>query len=160
MRPEAVLDRLNSVRRVGPDRWMAQCPHHTDSTASLSIRIAPDGRLLLHDFGAGCRFEEIVRSLGLMARDFAPSGPPPAPGTWRPRPRGLSQEAREDVLALWSLSDAIRRAFSLAQQARRVACQLGASERVWALLEGATRHEVFALAAEAELDEILMGRIA
>jgi hypothetical protein len=79
---------------------------------------------------------------------------------WRPRPRGLSHEGREDILALWSVSDAIRRAYRLARDARRVACQLSETERIWGLLVGVARHETLAMAAEAELDEILRERIA
>ena len=63
-------------------------------------------------------------------------------------------------MALWSLSDSIRRAYRLGREARRVACRLGPIERVWVLLEGAARHETIAMATEAELDEVLRGRIA
>jgi hypothetical protein len=158
-RVTAVLDRLEGVRPSGRDRWIARGRCHDDARASLSIHCTPAGRVLVHCF-AGCRFDEILQSIGLAARDLAPSGPPPAPGTWPSRPRGLCGEAREDILALWSLSDGIRRAYRLATDARRVACQLGESERVWALLEGAARQETLAMAAEAEFDDILRGRIA
>lgn len=61
---EALLGRLEGVKRVGPDRWIACCPSHEDRRPSLSIRELPDGRVLLHDF-AGCSATEITAAVGL-----------------------------------------------------------------------------------------------
>src|SRR5580658_345522 len=51
--------------------WSSKCPAHDDSSPSLSINLAGDGRLLLHCF-AGCRVEDIVETLGLQMRDLFP----------------------------------------------------------------------------------------
>ena len=40
------------------------CPAHQDLNPSLSIKVAADGKLLLHCF-AGCRFEDIIKAAGL-----------------------------------------------------------------------------------------------
>jgi hypothetical protein len=88
LRPEPVgahdiLERLEGVRASGSDRWMARCPAHGDRTASLSVRLGDDGRVLLHCF-SGCEFREIVEALDLRPEQlFPPSDRPFVP---RPRP--------------------------------------------------------------------------
>lgn len=67
-----LLDRLDKVRQVAPGRWMAQCPAHQDKSPSLSIRELDDGRILLHDFGAGCAAGDILASIGLTLSDLFP----------------------------------------------------------------------------------------
>jgi len=47
--------------------WIDRCPGHDDRTPSLSIKLAPDGRLLLHCH-AGCRFEDILAAAGISGR--------------------------------------------------------------------------------------------
>jgi len=64
MNVDALLSRLNGVKRTGKDRWLARCPAHDDKSPSLSIRELPDGRILLHDF-ASCSIEEILNSVEL-----------------------------------------------------------------------------------------------
>lgn len=64
MTADALLDRLDGVRRVGPGRWLAKCPAHEDGRASMSIRELDDGRVLVHDF-AGCDVESILAAVGL-----------------------------------------------------------------------------------------------
>ena len=61
---EMVLDRLEAVRRVGYDRWMAKCPAHEDRRASLSVRALDDGRTLVHCF-ALCTAEEVLKAIGV-----------------------------------------------------------------------------------------------
>ena len=67
-----ILDRLDGVRRTGPDRWIARCPAHADQNPSLSIREGDDGRVLIYCF-TGCGAIEILDALGL---DFADLFPP------------------------------------------------------------------------------------
>jgi len=49
--------------RLGADpsrgRGIVKCPAHADRIASLSWKLADDGRILLHCF-VGCTFGEIV----------------------------------------------------------------------------------------------------
>lgn len=63
---------------------MAKCPAHGDRTASLSVRVSDDGRILLHDFG-GCTFREIVATLGLEPQQLFPARDRPS-ARWRRRP--------------------------------------------------------------------------
>jgi len=69
-----LLDRLDGVKRIGVDRWLARCPAHDDKHPSLSVRELDGGRLLLHDF-AGCSVAEIVASMGLELSDLFPERP-------------------------------------------------------------------------------------
>jgi hypothetical protein len=73
MSADALLSRLNKVKRVGPGRWMACCPAHPDKTPSLSIREADGGTVLINDFG-GCGAAEIMAAVGL--EDFSELFPP------------------------------------------------------------------------------------
>ena len=71
MSADALLSRLDAVRRTGPGRWIGLCPAHDDSSPSLSIRECDDGRILLHDF-AGCAVDDIVAAVGLTLADLMP----------------------------------------------------------------------------------------
>ena len=64
MSADALLSRLENVKRTGAGRWIARCPAHDDRRASLSIREIEDGRILLHDF-AGCPVEDVLSAVGL-----------------------------------------------------------------------------------------------
>lgn len=66
-----LLDRLDKLRKTGQSTWLACCPAHDDRTASLSIREADDGRVLVHCF-AGCSVHEVVASVGLDIADLFP----------------------------------------------------------------------------------------
>jgi putative DNA primase/helicase len=59
--PDDVLGRLDGVRRSG-NGWVARCPGHDDSHASLSVSTGHDGRPLLFCH-AGCDFEDVARKL-------------------------------------------------------------------------------------------------
>jgi hypothetical protein len=72
MSAEILLSKLDKVKRTGPGRWLACCPAHADKGPSLSIREMDDGRILLHDFGAGCSVHEIVQAVGLDIAELFP----------------------------------------------------------------------------------------
>ncbi|HSD42364.1 MAG TPA: hypothetical protein VLD36_10895 [Burkholderiales bacterium] len=74
MSADAVLSRLDRVRRVGDDRWVAACPSHADKSPSLSIRELEDGRVLVHDFG-GCSVEQVLSAIGMELADLYPKRP-------------------------------------------------------------------------------------
>ncbi len=74
MSADALLSRLDGVRRTGTGRWLARCPAHEDKSPSLSVRETDDGRVLLHDF-AGCNVEEILGAVGLTFDALFPERP-------------------------------------------------------------------------------------
>ena len=74
MSAEILLQRLDKVRRTGPDRWIASCPTRTDKNPSMTIRELPDGRVLVHDFG-GESVHEILAAVGLELSDLFPKNP-------------------------------------------------------------------------------------
>jgi len=71
---DALLSRLDGVRRTGTGRWLARCPAHEDKSPSLSIRELDDGRILLHDF-AGCEVEHVLGTIGLTFDALFPERP-------------------------------------------------------------------------------------
>jgi hypothetical protein len=64
MSAATLLERLDGVKKTGPDRWVARCVVHEDRSPSVSVRELPDGRVLVHCF-AGCKNEEILDAIGL-----------------------------------------------------------------------------------------------
>lgn len=61
---DGLLSRLDGVKRTAPGKWIAKSPTRKERTASLSIRLTDDGRVLLHDFG-GDEAADILAALGL-----------------------------------------------------------------------------------------------
>lgn len=51
--------------------WMARCPAHNDTRASLSIGAGDDGRVLLKCF-AGCATDAVIAAAGLTMADLQP----------------------------------------------------------------------------------------
>lgn len=76
---EILLSRLQKVRSLGANRWLACCPAHDDRRPSLRIR-DDDGRILVRCMSHGCGFVDIVTALGMSASDFFPPGPAPING--------------------------------------------------------------------------------
>jgi hypothetical protein len=67
MKVEAILGRLNGVRRNGAG-WMARCPAHEDRSPSLSIR-NEDRKILLYCF-AGCSIEAVCAGLEIKVSEL------------------------------------------------------------------------------------------
>lgn len=59
-----LISRLDGSKRTGAGRYLAKCPAHEDSTASLSVRELDDGRILVHCF-AGCDVHSVLGAVGL-----------------------------------------------------------------------------------------------
>jgi hypothetical protein len=72
MSADILLSRLTRVRKTGPGRWVACCPSHgKGSNTALAVRLLPDGRVLLHDFG-GCEIESVLAAIGMTVADLFP----------------------------------------------------------------------------------------
>lgn len=69
--PNALLNRLDGVRQLRPDRWQAKCPAHDDRTPSLSITLVED-RILLHCHTGTCEVSAILAAMGLTWADICP----------------------------------------------------------------------------------------
>lgn len=94
MSANALLARLDAVRRTGPDRWIARCPAHPDKKPSLAIRELDDGRVLLHDF-AGCAVEDVLAALALTFDALYPERP-------------TDHNPRKRIPKPWRASDVVR----------------------------------------------------
>lgn len=71
MNAHEILSRFEKVRQHGDNRWSACCPAHPDKTPSLAIRLADNGRWLIHDFG-GCETQAVLTAVGLQFSDLMP----------------------------------------------------------------------------------------
>lgn len=80
MSPTAAVRPLDRVLAALPDPkrdgagWRARCPSHEDRRASLGIREAEDGRVLMR-CRAGCKTEAVVAALGLTWGALYPDRP-------------------------------------------------------------------------------------
>ena len=104
MSVEVLLDRLDGVRRTGPNSWMARCPAHPDRNPSLSVSVK-DGRVLVHCF-AGCHPDAVLGAVDLTWKDLREPNPwawSPLPSRPRPKtePEGPSPEDRKRWESLW-----------------------------------------------------------
>ena len=92
---------------------MWSCPVHQDRTPSLSIREAPDGRILFHCH-AGCSQDAVLEALGLTGRDLFPDSGARPGGHGRsssglaPKRGEQSEESVGDGLTLAQYADAKR----------------------------------------------------
>lgn len=74
MSADALLSRLDKVKRTGPGRWVACCSAHADRRPSLAVRELGDGRTLLHCF-AQCPVEDVLGAVGLDYDALFPERP-------------------------------------------------------------------------------------
>lgn len=78
-----LLPKLNNVRKTG-DSWMAQCPAHEDSTASLAIAYG-DTQPVVITCHATCERDEILAKVGLTWADLCnPQERQKQAGEWSP----------------------------------------------------------------------------
>lgn len=97
-----ILDRLEKVRQVKPDSWVACCPAHDDRSPSLAISDKGD-RVLMHCYG-GCTFDEIRAALGMQPHEFFADGKAPkaaAPGV---SIRSLNAALVRELVLCWVLA--------------------------------------------------------
>ena len=81
-----LISRLDHCRQSGEGRWIARCPAHKDSSPSLSIKEASDGRVLVNCF-AGCGALEVITAVGLDWDDMFPPRDEHYPGRRVSAPR-------------------------------------------------------------------------
>lgn len=91
---EKLLSRLKGVKRSGPSKWSAKCPSHDDKRASLAIKEADDGRILVHCF-AGCSISEVVGAIGLELSELFPERP-------------ISGDFKQGERRPWAAADVLR----------------------------------------------------
>lgn len=66
---EEFMKRLEGVREDHPGQYSAKCPAHDDKTASLSVGIGRDNRIVVHCH-AGCDHRDILATMGLSEADL------------------------------------------------------------------------------------------
>jgi len=66
-----LLNALEKVKKTGPARYIALCPHHQDKRPSLTITEKDDGVVLIKCW-AGCGAAEILTAVGLEFGDLYP----------------------------------------------------------------------------------------
>lgn len=71
MTAEALLSKLEKVKRTGAGSWQARCPAHDDKGPSLTIRETDEGKVLVHCF-AGCSVHDVVGAVGIDISDLFP----------------------------------------------------------------------------------------
>lgn len=96
---DVVLARLDKVKTSGAGKWKACCPAHDDSTPSLSIREADDGKVLLHCW-AGCFTEDVLAAIGLTVRDLFPAVHGNSRGHVRRGPSKAAQQLEATVISI------------------------------------------------------------
>ncbi len=98
---DRLLDRLEGVKQVGPNRWVAKCPAHNDRSPSLSVSLGDDGKLLIWCF-AGCGAADVMAAVGLELSDLYPEllkhhSAPGRPNHWHAA-REAFQIVRQEAL--------------------------------------------------------------
>jgi putative DNA primase/helicase len=68
MKLTEVLDKVEEIKQVGTG-WSGKCPAHDDKTASLSISVGENNRLLMHCH-AGCSFFAVAEALEIEPADL------------------------------------------------------------------------------------------
>jgi hypothetical protein len=67
---DTVLGRVDRVRQVKPNQWMAACPCcQSRKGRPLSITEGSEGRALMHAF-CGCQTDAVLSALGLTVNDL------------------------------------------------------------------------------------------
>lgn len=95
-----VSDLLHLLGTVEDDRdgWLAHCPGHQDSQASLRVAVSDSGRVLLR-CRAGCETKDVLSALELTMRDLATME-----ADERPAALATSRDAAPDGAAIAALA--------------------------------------------------------
>lgn len=107
---DALIAKLEKVKKTGRGNWLACCPAHEDRSPSMTIKETDDGRVLVHCF-AGCSAAEIIGAVGIEFDALFP--PRPAvdylPQVRRPYPAADVLEALREETLIVLLSSSILR---------------------------------------------------
>jgi hypothetical protein len=68
MNIDYILNKLEKVKTLKDNKWVACCPAHNDKSPSLAIAYK-DGKILLHCF-SGCSSSQIINALGIDFSDL------------------------------------------------------------------------------------------
>jgi hypothetical protein len=115
---DAIIAKLEKVKRTGPGNWVACCPAHEDRSPSMTIKEADDGRVLVHCF-AGCSAADIIGAVGLDFEALFPPRPKAdlLPAVRRPYPAADVLEAlREETLIVLTTAAKIRAGETLSEE--------------------------------------------
>lgn len=96
---EGFLSRLTGVKAHGQDSWMACCPHHEDSSPSLSISRGKSQPIVLKCF-AGCSTDEVLGSVGLTIKDIVESDKPGGVGPYKDPLQHVTVKGLADYMQL------------------------------------------------------------
>jgi len=69
---DKILNALNGVKQIKPNKFKALCPVHSEKTPSLSISNLPDDRVIMHCFGCGANGLDVIKAIGLDPQDLFP----------------------------------------------------------------------------------------
>lgn len=97
-----ILDKLEKVRQVKPDQWVACCLAHDDSSPSLVIRDTGE-KILMHCY-AGCTFDEIAAALGMQPREFFADSKTPKSGIPGVSRRQIYKELAVELLTAYTVT--------------------------------------------------------
>lgn len=67
-----ILNRLELLKPLKDGEWQARCPAHNDRSPSMRVKLADEGKVLVHCF-AGCIPSDITNALGLELKDLFPA---------------------------------------------------------------------------------------
>ena len=120
---DALLFKLDKVKRTGKDSYLACCPAHDDKSPSLNIREVSEESILLI-CRAGCDTENVLSAIGMTFTDLYPPQQHHGKPEHRPFPaadilRAIAFEVLIVAHAGRSILDKV--AYSEADQARLVA---------------------------------------
>ena len=132
-----ILQRLQGVRETGGDRFIAKCPAHDDNSPSLSIRLADDGRTLIHCF-AGCSASEVMAAIGLNLAHLYPDQEQPAGMPQWQRQR-LEDAATYERSILRLVRKDVERGAATAQDVERAGLAIDRLRKIEGVLHEAAR---------------------
>ena len=69
---DVLLSRLDGVRQVKPNGWMARCPAHNGDGRSLAVTDKDNGYILIHCFAHECEVGDILGAVGMSVGDLFP----------------------------------------------------------------------------------------